>query len=94
MKMIVCSVYDKAIEAYMRPFVCETDGQATRLFEDEVNAEGSPMGKHPEDYALFRIATFNNSSAEIAGVEPVCLARAYEVQRKVVEMPAVAGKGA
>ena len=82
MKNVICAIYDKAVQAYMRPFTCQTEGQAVRVFEDEVNREGSEFSKHPEDYALFKIADFNDHNAELIPYEPVCLRRAHEIERK------------
>lgn len=83
MKTIICSTYDKAIEAYMRPFTAQSAGQAVRMFEDEYRRQDSEIGKHPEDYALFRIGTFDDSKGEIIGEEPVCLRRAHEIGKGV-----------
>lgn len=80
MKHVICSVYDSATEAYMRPFTAQTVGQAVRMFEDEVRAEGNPLSAHPEDYSLFQIGTFNDNTAEMENVVK-CLRRAHEVGR-------------
>lgn len=80
MKYIICSIYDKACEAYMRPSVFQAEGQAIRIFEDESRNPQSPMAEHPEDYALFRIGTFDDNSAEITPEEPKVLRRAHEVR--------------
>lgn len=62
MKHIICSIYDKATQAYMRPFTAQSPGQATRMFIDEALREDSEIGKHPEDYALFIIADFEDNN--------------------------------
>lgn len=85
MKMVICSIYDKATEAYMRPFTAQTLGQATRMFLDEVNKEGNPINAHPEDYALFHIADFTDNDGLIKSIEVKCLARAHEHQEKPQE---------
>jgi hypothetical protein len=79
MKLNFYSVFDKAIGAYTRPFVMQSDGQAMRQFADEATKEGTPIEKHPEDYALFRIGVFNESTGEITPEEPLCLVRAHEL---------------
>ena len=48
MKQIICSIYDTATEAYMRPFTAQTEGQAIRMFEDEALKEGTEINKHPQ----------------------------------------------
>lgn len=82
MKLEIMAIYDKAIDAYMRPFMSQTLGQAIRQFTDEVNRkDGSPMHDHPEDYALFHIGTFHDHNAQIEEVEPHCIARAHEIHQ-------------
>jgi len=81
-KSVICSVYDKAVEAYMRPFVAQSIGQATRQFADEVNNADSPMHKHPEDYALFHVADWSDHDAKITPIEPKCLMRAHEIKAR------------
>ena len=81
MKLNFYTVFDKAVGAYMRPFVMQSDGQAVRHFEDEVNGD-NPIAKHPEDYALFRIGMFDDQSGELIPEECQCLRRAHEVVKK------------
>lgn len=81
MKMTIYSIYDKATEAYMRPFFAQSDGQAVRMFTDEARKPETEINKHAEDYALFRIGTFSDGNAEIQPEEPKCLCRAHEIVR-------------
>ena len=84
MKHVICSIYDTAVEAYMRPFTAQSEGQAIRLFTDEVCREGSEMSNHPEDYALFAIGTFDDHSGMITqDTTPKNLARAHEVKAQM-----------
>lgn len=81
MKHIIVSIYDKKTEAYMRPFTAMTDGQAIRMFEDEALRPDSELSKHPEDYTLFRLASFNDANGEISGeASPHPLRNAHEVR--------------
>ena len=79
MKYNAYAIFDKGVQAYMRPFFMQADGQAMRLFGDmSVDAEHD-IGKHPEDYSLFRIGEYDESSGELIKCEPRCLARAHEL---------------
>lgn len=89
MKMVVCSIYDKATEAYMRPFFCHTEGEAMREFTSIANDLEHPVGRHPEDYALFRIGSFNDSTGDFDSIENRCLARAHEIQQKISQIQKV-----
>ncbi len=64
MKLKVFSVYDIKAEAYMPPFMMHTLGQAERAFQDLVNDSESSIYKHPEDYRLFMISEFDDSTAK------------------------------
>ena len=76
--LIVLSVFDKATGAYMRPWYAQTEGQALRLFIDELRSGNSPIKDHPEDYSLFQIGTFEDSTGELTS-NIKCLARAHEL---------------
>lgn len=81
MKLYVYSIFDKAVNAYMRPFFMQSDGQALRMFIDEVSKDDSELGKHPEDYSLFLIGWFEDRAGEICKEEvPKCLGRAHELK--------------
>lgn len=79
MKHVICSIYDSATQAYMRPWTAQTKGQAHRLFVDEVKREGSELGQHPEDYALFQIGTFDDNTGELSQPEIKCIQRAHDI---------------
>lgn len=59
------AVHDRQLNAFMRPFVAQSVGQATRSFRDEVNNPGSDLNKHPEDYALYKLAEFDENNGHI-----------------------------
>lgn len=64
MKMICVAIKDRALDAFMRPFWAQTKGQAIRMFTDEVNNTQSPMHNHPDDYDLFYLAEWDDSTGE------------------------------
>jgi hypothetical protein len=57
----VLSVYDSKAEAYMRPFTAQSTGAAIRSFTDEINSDSpeNQLSKHPEDYYLVELGTFD-----------------------------------
>ena len=57
MRLNVYTIFDSASSAYMRPFFMSSDGQALRSFTDISQDAEHEVGKHPEDYSLFRIVT-------------------------------------
>lgn len=48
--------------AFNRPFFAPTVASATRMFTDEVNRvePNNEMNRHPEDYSLYHIGSFND----------------------------------
>lgn len=80
MKYIICSIYDRATEAYMRPMFFQTEGQATRMLTDELMRPDSELGQHPEDYALFKIGEFTDHDGKIEEQTPTCIARMHELK--------------
>lgn len=63
--LIICAVHDRQLDAYMRPFVAQTPGQAIRSFRDETNRAGSEIHSHPEDYQLFKLGDFDEQTGAI-----------------------------
>lgn len=57
----VFSVYDTKGEIYLNPFLMSTKGEALRGFSDLVNDPSTMFAKHPEDYVLFQLGTFDDS---------------------------------
>jgi len=76
MLLVVCAIRDSAVAAYSRPFVVPAVGMAVRGFGDEVSRQDSEMFKHPSDYELFEIGTFDEESGKMVSYDhPRSLAR-------------------
>lgn len=76
MKLIMVSIRDSALNAFMRPFCVPAVGGAVRSFGDEVGNKESPMNRHPEDYELFEIGHFDEESGKVSSLaEPRSLSR-------------------
>ncbi len=57
----------------------QTDGLAIRGFTDLVCDAESTLAKHPEDYTLFRLDTWDDQTGKADGWEaPVCLGTGLE----------------
>uniref|UniRef100_UPI00404809B6 phage ORF5 protein n=1 Tax=Shewanella sp. TaxID=50422 RepID=UPI00404809B6 len=67
MKLNAYTIYDVASGVYMRPFFSQADGQAVRGFKDIATDADHEVGKHPEDYTLYRIGTFNDTTGKMEG---------------------------
>lgn len=62
---LIFTIYDQKAAAYIPPFFMHTSGMAARIFTDMVNDEQHQFSKHPEDYTLFKLGSFNDANAEI-----------------------------
>lgn len=79
----VFAVYDQKSEAYMRPFFMNTKGQAIRAFADELESENSQLAKHPEDYTLFEIGSYDDSRGHLEALSaPESLGTALELKSR------------
>jgi len=58
----IFTVYDEKAEAYLPPFFLNTNGEAIRAITDCVNDLKHQFGKHPSDYTLFSLGTYDPQS--------------------------------
>ena len=59
------TIYDQKAQAYLPPFFMHQTGMALRVFSDCVNSNDHQFGKHPADYTIFELGTFNDETAII-----------------------------
>ncbi len=67
MKLHAYTIYDVASGIYMRPFFSQADGLAIRGFTDISTDAEHEIGKHPEDYTLYRMGSFNDTTGKLEG---------------------------
>lgn len=60
--MQIFAVYDKKAMSYAPPFYYHQKGQAIRAFDDAVNDPQSPLNKHPEDFCIFHMGSWNDTT--------------------------------
>lgn len=61
MKFKIFSVFDVKAGAYLPPFFLPETAVAVRCFSDCVNSDDHQFGKHPGDYTLFELGSFDDS---------------------------------
>lgn len=83
MQMIICAVFDGAVQTYGRPFFVHHRGQAVRSFTDEIRAtdSSSDINKHPEDFTLHAIGVFDDQSGHIEPAAPELLVRGKDLMK-------------
>lgn len=80
MKLIIVSIYDSKAGFFGQPVSTVAKGAALRSFQDEVNTDGSTYARHPEDFSLFEIGTFNQDTGMIEPLKaPLQIATALEL---------------
>lgn len=71
MQLNAYSIFDNKALQYHPPFFAATDGAAMRSFQDLVNDHNSTVSRHPGDYSLFRVGTFDDNKGFFAAVSPL-----------------------
>ncbi len=83
MFQVIVSVKDTAAQAFGRPIFVPAIPVALRSFRDEVNRKDSAedLARHPEDFELYELGSFDDATGMIELVNPPRLvARAKDLQ--------------
>jgi hypothetical protein len=64
MKQIICTVKDRAADAYGRPMFVPSAGVAIRSFSDEINRDNADnqLFNHPDDFDLYELGEFDDNT--------------------------------
>lgn len=65
------SVFDNKALQYHQPFFTSTDGAATRMVRDLVEDNNTQLGRHPSDFSLWFVGTWDDQHARFDAVTPV-----------------------
>ncbi|AXH73295.1 MAG: nonstructural protein [Microviridae sp.] len=92
MKIVVVCVRDIRANLFGNPIFVNSLGHALRQFEDEVNrpAEDNLLYKHPADFELYELGTFDSVSAEM---ELLKVPRQLTLGSSCVHQPALPAGG-
>jgi len=95
MKHKIFSIRDIKADAFITPFFLHTTEMAKRGFVDAASNPDSMFHKHPEDFALYEIGTFDDQNALVEPCLPemVMLATAIVSAYTHPSKPAFNGKG-
>lgn len=64
------SIYDSKAENFNQPFAMSAAGQAIRWFEELSQDTNSTISRFPNDFVLYEIGTFDNSTGNIVNLDP------------------------
>lgn len=67
--MMVFTIRDSKVEAYLPPFLAANVPTAQRLLQDAVRGGDSMLQMHPEDYQLFHVGMFDEQTGELSSVK-------------------------
>lgn len=72
LKQPMYSIFDLKAQTFGFPFTAPTDGSAIRLFQNETNRadDTNLLYKHPADFILFKVGTFDIASGELTSFQP------------------------
>lgn len=71
MKTNAYTIYDRKALVYNMPFFAPTDGAASRMFADLVNDSATTIGRHPNDYVLYRCGTYDDQQGMLLAEAPL-----------------------
>jgi hypothetical protein len=86
MKINAYVIYDVKAKMYNKPFYLQNDDVALRAFTDLANDPNTDVSKHPADFILFSVGTYEDTTAEIDATIPEVMARAHELKKNPEEI--------
>jgi len=83
MNFNVYSIFDSKSKIFSQPFVALNDDVAKRNFSVLANDVQTQVGRHPSDFSLHRLATFDDNLGTFddeIGIENLGLATLYKTE--------------
>lgn len=62
------TLYDRKALQYHVPFFAPADGAAVRMVVDLASDQNTTVGRHPEDYVLYRCGAYDDASGSLLPV--------------------------
>lgn len=72
------AVFDVKMRLFMAPFVGRNVDSALRQFSDMCNNPNGLMVRHPEDYVLYEIGTFDVEKGVVSAIVPHAVGKALD----------------
>lgn len=81
------SVYDEKAKAYNIPFFYPQNDLAIRAIKDSLRNPNSVISRHPEDFAVYVIGTYNDLDGKLESfAQPELLARVSEIANEIIKI--------
>lgn len=75
----IYAVLDMKMKMFMTPWFAMNAAVAARMFSDSINGEKNMVSRHPEDFALYELGEFEESTGFLlASDKPVSLGLASQ----------------
>jgi hypothetical protein len=74
----IFAIHDSKAHAFLPPFYFHHTEQAQRTFSDTIHDDTHMFSKHPADYTLFHLGTFDDEGAQIDTITPISLGNGLE----------------
>lgn len=94
MKTKVYSIYDQKAGIYNKPFYMINEQVATRSCIDLLDDPSTDLAKHPEDFTLYELGDYDDTSCTFELHEPALLVHklhelkhSVTIKRKVTQLP-------
>lgn len=81
----IFTIHDKKAEAYLPPFFLPQTGMATRTFADCCNDEKHAFSKHPQDYTLMALGTYDDNTAIMITTPPESIGNGLDFLKPELE---------
>lgn len=65
------SIFDNKALQYHSPFFASTNGAAVRSFTDAANDLNTNIGRHPSDFVLYCVGTYDDAKGQFTQVWPL-----------------------
>ena len=84
MKQVLFAIRDTKLEAFAPPFVSANNNTAMRSFQEVATDQQTTIYKHPSDYSLIRIGTWDEDEGKIEQEDHTTLAWASDFHNEQI----------
>lgn len=67
----VYSIFDRKSLVYFTPWFQPTHGAAIRIMTDLANDRETNIGRHPADYVLYQVGTYDDAKGQLMPLAPL-----------------------
>jgi len=77
---LLFAIFDVKMRLFMSPYCGRNVDSALRQFSDMCNNPNNQLARHPEDFELYEVGTFDDATGIIVVIEPRLVARAKDLK--------------